>query len=101
MASIIIGGAVLIGIAVHDRKEKKREKAARLAGEDYSYSEFHGKPTLISSRQLRKQQKQQKQKKVVVPDLPSYDTVVSGRQELAHTHFGDEKAPTYEESTRA
>ncbi len=99
MASIIIGSAVLIGIAVKDRKEKKLQKAALLAGEDYP--QIHGKPTVVSTRQLRKQQKHQKQEKVVVPDLPSYETVVSGRQEFANTHYGNEKVPSYEDSTRA
>ncbi|KIW70244.1 hypothetical protein PV04_02532 [Phialophora macrospora] len=82
MASIIVGSAILIGYVVHERKEKKREKA-RLAEEQYS--DVHGKPTVVSSRRLRKQQQ------VATPDLPSYESVVSGRPEFAAGWAGDQK----------
>ncbi|KAJ9616667.1 hypothetical protein H2200_000386 [Cladophialophora chaetospira] len=102
MASLIIGSAIAIGIAVKDRKDKKREKA-RLAEEQYS--EMHGKPTVVSPRQQRKQEKvvvsdlpsyestrqQRNQEKLVGSDLPSYETVISGRQDGSNVRFGDEK----------
>jgi hypothetical protein len=91
MASIIVGSAILIGYVVHERKEKKLEKA-RLAGEQFS--DVHGKPTVVSSRQLRKQQKQQK---VATPVLPSYESVVSGPPEYA---AGDAKTRRNSEESR-
>jgi hypothetical protein len=64
MASIIIGSAILVGTIVHERKEKKMEKA-RLAEEQYTSA--HGQPTLVTRQK----------KQVATPELPSYDSVVS------------------------
>ncbi|OCT49946.1 hypothetical protein CLCR_07803 [Cladophialophora carrionii] len=82
MASIIVGSALLIGHAIHERKEKKREKA-RLTEEQFS--DAHGKPALVSSRRLRKQQQ------VEMPELPSYESVVSERPGFSTVRDGDEK----------
>jgi len=74
MASLIVG-ALLIGYTMHERKEAKREKKRLAEGQ---WSQVHATPNTTQS-----------QKQQTVPQLPSYESVVSGR----HEPFGIEQSP--------